>query len=66
MRRNVAHIEELRPQHRQPADAGAHTAAEPRALDWTDFVVPVAVLCTVAWIFFLCWMAVRLVEAALA
>ncbi|RKE70473.1 hypothetical protein [Pseudorhodoplanes sinuspersici] len=62
----MAHIEELRPQYRRPADAGAHTTADQRSLEWTDFVVPVAVMCTVAWIFFLFWLAVRLIEVALA
>lgn len=63
MRRNVAHIEDLRPQHHS-AEAG--TVNDSPLFDWTTLVVPAAVVCTLAWVFFLFWAAVRAVEFALA
>jgi hypothetical protein len=62
----VAHIEELRPQHRRPAETSAPADVQGRPLDWTVLVVPLAVITTLVWVGFLLWVAVRAVEIVLA
>jgi hypothetical protein len=57
---------ELGPTYQQPVNVTVVKDTETRSLDWPVLVVALALSCTLAWIYFLLWLAVHVAQVLFA
>jgi hypothetical protein len=62
----MSHAEELGSTHPRRAEAAVATDTGRKSLDWAILVVTLAFSCTLAWIYFLLWGAVRVLQVVIS
>jgi hypothetical protein len=61
----MSHPDELGPAYQRRVDAAVGADVRRRSLDWAVLVVTFALGCTLGWIYFLLWGAVRAFQVVL-
>lgn len=61
----MSHVDDLGPTYQRPVDAAVAKGIGGSGLDWAVLVITFALGCTLAWIYFLLWLAASALQIVL-